>query len=427
MPIKLYDWLPPEGAKILLVLFLSFLIGLEREEHKSAGSEQFAFGGVRTFPLVGLVGYAMALLSGDQVLPLALGFVVVGSFMLMSYWHKVAVGGLAGVTTEMSGLTTYLMGALIYHGHFWIATTLCVTGVFLLQLKAGLESLTRRIAPTDILTFTKFLLLTAVILPIVPNEGFTEFDLNPFKTWLVVVAVSTVSYGSYVLQRLTKGQGGILLVALFGGAYSSTATTLVLARRSAREPHSDEFSAGILVASGMMYLRLAVLVSLFNRQLMGLLGLPFLGLAALACAGGWLWSRRKRASRTEAVAGAVDSGHLETNPLELRAALLFALLFVAMLVATRLAVLYLGKAGVYALAAVMGVSDVDPFIIGMTQQAGGITPVSMAAAAIVIAAASNNLVKGIYAFAFSSRQSRHASLAFLVGLAALGMIPLLLW
>ncbi len=422
MPTKLYDWLPPEGEKLILVLFLSFLIGLEREEHKTAASAHFAFGGVRTFPLIGLIGYSMALLSGEQVLPLSLGFVVVGGFLLMSYWHKVAAGGLAGVTTEMSGLTTYLVGALVYHDHFWIATTVCVIGVFLLQLKAGLESMTRRIAPDDILTFTKFLLLTAVILPIVPNEGFTEFNLNPFKTWLVVVAVSGVSYGSYVLQRVTKDQGSVLLAALLGGAYSSTVTTVVLARRSAREPQVALFSAGILMASGMMYLRLAVLVSLFNRQLMSLLGPPFLVLAALACAVGWLWSRREKKRRA-----APSRETVALNPLELRAALFFALLFLAMLVVTRLAVLYLGKAGVYGLAAVMGVADVDPFIIGMTQEAGGLTPLDVAAAAIVIAAASNNIVKGIYAFWFSSKASRGMSLAFLVGLAALGMTPLLLW
>ena len=267
MPIKFFEWLPPEGEKLLLVLFLSFLIGLEREEHKTAGSEQFAFGGVRTFPLIGLIGYAMALLSGPQLLPLALGFLVVGAFLLMSYWHKMSLGGMAGVTTEMSGLTTYLMGALVFHEHYWIATTLCVTGVFLLQLKAGLENLTKSIAPDDILTFTKFLLLTAVILPIVPNEGFTQFNLNPFKTWLVVVAVSAVSYGSYVLQRVTKGHGGILLSAMLGGAYSSTVTTVVLARRSAREAHPALFSGGILIACGMMYLRLAILVGLINAQL----------------------------------------------------------------------------------------------------------------------------------------------------------------
>jgi hypothetical protein len=135
-----------------------------------SGAERFAFGGVRTFPLIGLIGYSMALLSGAQLLPLALGFVVVSGFLMLSYWHKLSSAGTAGVTSELSGLTTYLVGALVYQDHFWIATTLCVASMLLLELKEGLESLARRIAPAEILTFTKFLLLTAVILPVLRNE-----------------------------------------------------------------------------------------------------------------------------------------------------------------------------------------------------------------------------------------------------------------
>jgi uncharacterized membrane protein (DUF4010 family) len=112
------------------------------------------------------------------------------------------------------------------------------------------------------------------------------------------------------------------------------------------------------------------------------------------------------------------------NPLELMTAFLFALLFLAMLVATQLAVTYLGKAGVNTLAAIMGVADVDPFIMGMTQAAGTLTPLKAAAGAVVIAAASNNLVKGIYSFSFADRKTGTQSLALLATLAALGLVPL---
>jgi MgtC family len=137
--MQLYSWLPPEAVKIILVLFLSFLVGLEREEHKAA-SEHYAFGGVRTFPLIGLLGYSLALLSGAQLIPLALGFGVVAGFLMLSYRHKLASWETAGVTTEMSGLTTYVVGALVYHEQFWIATTLSVASVFLLELKVALEN-----------------------------------------------------------------------------------------------------------------------------------------------------------------------------------------------------------------------------------------------------------------------------------------------
>ena len=298
--MKYIAWLPPEGTQILIVLFLSFLIGLEREERKAA-DDRVAFGGVRTFPLIGLIGYSMAVLSGGEILPQAVGFVVVGAFLLMSYWHKLASFGFSGITSEMSGLATYLVGALVYHELFWVATTLTVASILLLELKAGLEDLAKRIEPTDILTFAKFLLLSTVILPLLPNEQLGQFQINPFKTWLVVVAVSAVSYGSYVLQRLTKGQGGILLAALLGGAYSSTVTTLVLARRSVREQQANLFAGGILIASGMMYLRLTVLLALFNRELMNRLALPFLVLAAVALGAGWLWSRRGGANAAKLV------------------------------------------------------------------------------------------------------------------------------
>jgi len=419
MLLELYRWLPEEGVKILLVLFLSFLTGLEREEHKTS-SDHYAFGGVRTFPLIGLIGYAMALLSGGEVLPVALGFAVVGGFLMLSYRHKLSTSELAGVTTEMSGLTTYVVGALVYREQFWIATTLSVASMLLLELKAALENLSKRIASEEIFTFTKFLLLTAVILPVLPRQDLGPFQINPFKTWLVVVAVSTVSYGSYVIQKLTKGQGGVLLAAVLGGVYSSTVTTVALSRRARREARVHLFSGGILIASGVMYLRLAALLALFNRGLFLTLGLPFALLAALATVGGWLWCRLP-----DAKAGEVKREYEPRNPLELRAAFAFALLFLAMLVATRLAVVYLGKAGVYGLAAVMGVTDVDPFIMGMTQSAGTVTPLSVGAAAILVAAASNNLVKGIYAYSLCDRETGRRSLLLLSGLAALGLAPLL--
>ena len=417
--MEIYRWLPPEAAKILLVLFLSFLIGLEREEHKfSVGS--YSFGGVRTFPLIGLIGYSIALISGAQLLPVTFGFLVIGGFLLMSYWHKLSRAEAAGVTSEMSGLTTYLVGALVYYDHLWIAMALSVTSLLLLELKTFLEKLASRTAPQEILTFAKFLLLTAVILPALPNQEFGRFHINPFKTWLVVVAVSTISYGSYVLQKVTKEKGGVVLTAFLGGAYSSTVTTVAMSRRAAREQHPHLFAGGILIASGVMYLRLVALLTLFNRSLGALLAPAFLALAVSAIAFGWFWSRRP-----DAVASEVKREFEPNNPLELFAAFVFASFFVAMLVATQLAVTYLGRAGVNILAAVMGVTDVDPFIMGMTQAAGALTPLKVAASAVLIAAASNNLVKGIYSYSLADRKTGTQSLSLLVGLAVAGLMPLL--
>jgi len=415
----IYRELPPEAVKIVLVLFLSFLIGLEREEQKAAGGSYF-FGGVRTFPLIGLIGYSLALVSGTQLVPLTIGFLVVAGFLLLSYWHKLTQSATAGATTEISGLTTFLVGALVCYGHFWIATTLGVASLILLDLKTALEKLASTIAPREILTFAKFLFLSGVVLPVLPNQEFGRFHINPFKTWLVVVAISAISYASYVMQKLTKGQGGVVLAALLGGAYSSTVTTVVLARQGKVENHPHLYSGGILMASGVMYLRLAILLALFNRQLMAVLDIPFIVLACLAVAFGWLWTRRADKSAQ------TQPSKLETkNPLELTTAFLFALLFLVMLVVTQLAVTYLGKAGVDTLAAIMGVSDVDPFIMGLTQAAGTMTPVKLAAGAILIAAASNNIVKGIYAYSLGGKKTGALSLTFLLTLAAGGLTPLI--
>ena len=417
---EILNLLPPNAAKMLLTLFLSFLLGLEREEHKAA-SVQYSFGGVRTFPLIGLIGYAMAFLSGDQLLPLASGFAVVGSFLLLSYWHKLAKSELAGVTTEMSGLTTYLVGALVYRDEYWIATALTVVSLFLLELKEFLEGLTKRFPSDEVLTFTKFLLLSAVILPILPNRNFGAFEINPFKTWIVVVAVSAISYGSYVIQKVTRGHSGLIVTAILGGAYSSTMTTVVLAKRAVHENRPHLISGATLAASGMMYLRIAALLGLFNRDLMIALGPFFVFLAAVALAGGWLWSRKTDPNTSE-----IKAQYEPHNPLELRAAFLFAALFLAMLIATHAAATYLGKTGVYSLATLMGVADVDPFIMGITQSAGTTTGLPVAAGAIVIAAASNNVAKAIYAYCWSDRRTGIESLALLCALAALGLIPLLL-
>ena len=416
------QFLPAEGFKIVLVLFLSFLIGLIREERKTSDTH-YSFGGVRTFPLIGLIGYSVGLLSGQQLLPEILGFLVVGGFLMVSYWHKVSTSQgpqMPGVVSELSGLVTYLIGALVSHDKIWIATTLAVASMLLLELKEALEGLTKRIAPHEVLTFTKFLLLTAVILPVLPNKAFGPFLINPFKTWLVVVAVCTVSYGSYLLLQVTK-ESGILLSAVLGGIYSSTATTVALAKRSANENHPYLFSGATLLASAMMYLRLTILIGIFNQNLVNMVAIPFLVLAGAAAVAGFFWSRRMDGRREK-----LHRQYHHGNPLELRAAFIFAVLFLIILIITRLVRSYMGNRGLYVLGAVVGFADVDPFIMSMTQSAGATTQLNIAAGSILLAAASNNVAKGIYAYIFSKRSaSGKWSLILLVLLALAGLSPLL--
>jgi len=293
--------------------------------------------------------------------------------------------------------------------------------MLLLELKAALEGLSERISSEEIITFTKFLLLTVVILPAVPDQEFTRFHLNPFRTWLIVTAVSAVSYGSYVLQRMTKKRGGIVFAALLGGSYSSTVMTVALARRARRESRPNLFAGSMVVASGMMYLRVLVLLAIFNGALLARLLGPFLVLGAVTLLTGFAWSRVPDRSSE-----AVKREYEAKNPLEIGSAFLFAAIFITALVATGLVLEHFGTVGIYALATLMGVTDVDPFIMGLTQTAGASTPLATAAAAIVVTTAANNALKGIYARVFSDRATGTRGLLALLALALVGLLPLLM-
>ncbi|MCU1341487.1 MAG: hypothetical protein JWN92_910 [Candidatus Acidoferrum typicum] len=419
MTDKFLQFLPPDGVRILLTLFLCFLIGLEREEHREA-VKRYSFGGVRTFPLIGLIGYAMALLSGGQLIPLTVGFAVIGSFLWLSYRHKLETYNEAGVTTEISGLVTYVVGALVSRDQFWIATTLAVLSILLLELKEFLESLSTKIPATEIFTFTKFLLLTFVILPIVPDKDYGPFAVNPFKAWLIVVAISGVSYGSYLLEKASKGKGGVRLAALLGGAYSSTFTTFVLARNSKEAKAPNCYSGAILLASGVMYFRFLALIAFFNTGLMHRLLWPFLILGTIGVAGGWAWSNLPDEGKI-----ADGTAYRTKNPLELASAFSLAIVFVAMLVATNAALVHFGRTGMYGLAVLSGLAPVDPFVMGLTQSAGKLISPGLAAAGVVVAAASNNFAKAIIALVLADSKTGRQSLVLLLSLTALGLLPLL--
>jgi uncharacterized membrane protein (DUF4010 family) len=418
---KLLQIFPPEGIKIVLTLILSFLIGLEREEHRVAGpGQRFTFGGVRAFPLIGLIGYSLALISGPQLVPVSVGFGVVGAFLWLSYRHKLQTYPDTGVTTELSGLTTFVIGALVSRDQFWIATTLAIVSMLLLELKDFLENLANKIPAQEIFTFTKFLLLTFVILPVVPDRDYTSYALNPYKTWLIVVAISGVSYGSYLVEKAAKGKGGVQLASVVGGAYSSTFTTFVMSKRAreARSPHC--YAGGILMASGVMYFRFLALIGLFNSALFHRLLLAFIVLAAVGLAGGWAW-----ALIPDGGAGNTQAGYGTKNPLELATAFSLAVVFAVVMVATNYALVHLGSGGIYGMAAITGLAPVDPFIMGLTQTAGKMTPLGLAAAGVVVAAASNNLAKAVIARVLGDPKTGGQSLFLLLGLTAIGLVPLI--
>jgi|SRR5690242_4204344 len=416
MPVTALMFLPADAARIAIVLALSLLVGFEREEQKHENGA-YRFGGVRTFPLLGLTGYALALLGGE-ILPAA-GLVVVGALMFLSYRHKLSASSAAGVTTEVSGLTIYVVGALVCRGYIWVSCALVIVSLLLLELKSALESLTKRVPAAEISTLAKFLLLAVVILPIVPNQAYTEFDLNPFTLVVAVVAVCGVSYASYVLEKLIQGRSGIFLSAVLGGAYSSTAATIALSKRCREDQRTELYAGSILAASGVMYARTLVLIALFNPTLAGAVAVPFILLTLLGAGAGWWWSRQGPGGRATERAPV-----LPRNPLQLEAAVIFAVVLAVVLVLTELVGTHLGRSGTYALGALLGVSDVTPFVLGLTQTAGKATPLGVAAASVVIATASNNVMKGVYALFVARGRGGRLAFGALTGLAVLGLLPL---
>jgi uncharacterized membrane protein (DUF4010 family) len=403
--------LPPELVGFVLTLALSLLIGLEREEHEPEG-----LGGIRTFPLIGISGFLLVEVFPTSLLPFAVGFLVLGVLVALTHWSGIKIGE-PGITTEVAALLTFMLGGVAAAGFYWLAISTGVVTVILLQEKIRLEGLAARVPKNELGTLLRFLLLTGVILPAVPNRSFTSFDVNPFKIWLVVVAVSGISYLSYLVQlRWDRGRG-LFLAGLLGGAYSSTATTVVLARKSKQLHYPDLTYAGaITAATGVMYIRLWILLALFAPALGSRLAPLFWGFGIGAIVLGGLLARTRRFDRP------IDSDESTEkqvgNPLEISSALTFAGIFLAVMIVTRLVAERFGGTGVLVMAAVMGSADVDPFILGLTQYVGtGLDPAT-AALAVVIAAATNNLMKGVYTLAFGSSRVGRLSLVILTVLGA---------
>ena len=412
--------LPPEIFGFVLTLGLSLLIGFEREEHEPDG-----IGGVRTFPIIGLGGFLLIAGFPDTAIPFALGLVVMGGLVAMSHWFSLLKGE-PGITTEAAALLMFTIGGCAAKGLYWIAIATGVVAVILLQEKRFLEGLASRLPRHEMRTLLRFLLLAAVILPVVPNRDFTVFEINPFKIWLVVVAVSGVSYISYLLRLWWGEDRGLIIAGLLGGAYSSTVTTVVLARQSKkRELCAVGFAGAIVAATGMMYIRLWVLLLLFAAPLAYRLTSIFWGLGLAAIVVGSLLARSLNVD--EKCDFDPDTRRRDGNPLEMTSAFTFAAIFLAVLVATKFVAEQFGNTGVLVMAGIMGAADVDPFILGLTQTLGTGLDIGTAALAVVIASAVNNLMKGIYAVIFGSRRTGRLSLALLTMFGAVSVALFLLF
>jgi uncharacterized membrane protein (DUF4010 family) len=374
---------------------------------------------VRTFPIIGLGGFLLIAGFSGTTIPFAVGLLVMGGLVAMSHWFSLQKGE-AGITTEAAALLTFTIGGCAAQGFYWVSIATGVVAVILLHEKRLLEGLATTLPRREMRTLLRFLLLTAVILPVVPNRDFTTFEINPFKVWLVVVAVLGVSYVSYLLRVILGDDRGLILAGLLGGAYSSTVTTVVLARQSKKSlPCAVGFSGAIVAATGMMYIRLWILLFIFAAPLAHRLTIIFWGLGLAAIGIGTLLARRRADEDCE------FDPHTERrdgNPLEMTSAFTFAAIFTTILVVTKVVAERFGSTGILVLAAIMGAADVDPFILGLTQTVSAGLDGGTAALAVIIASAVNNLMKGVYAMIFGSSRTGQLSLVLLTTLGALSVV-----
>jgi len=414
----------PAPVSVALLLGLSFFLGLAFEEFFAQSRERRP-GGIRTFPMLALGGGVLYLLDPTHFIPFTGGLIVLGAWLVVYYRAHAGAEdehdeSNVEIVVPILNVHAYLLGAVALAAPPWIAVTMTVASVLLLTGREQLHALARRVEIKEIVTAGEFLILTGIVLPLLPNEPVTTFTaITPRQVWLALVVVSTLSYMSYLAQRYWAAAAHGLWMAALGGLYSSTATTVVLARQAKAEPAlKRQARAGITLATAIMYLRLLVVVGIFNLALARILALPLCGLSLigfLICGLQYRSGAPNKEQAREAMPLAANA-----NPLELGAAAIFALLFVATSLLSTVAKSHFGISGIYALAAIIGVTDIDPFVLNLAQ--GGVAGIENAAlaAAILIAASSNNILKAIYAACFAGGKATAASAAALVGLAVVG-------
>jgi uncharacterized membrane protein (DUF4010 family) len=412
----------PSILRLLLMIGLGFFLGLAFEEFYARVNQKRP-GGIRTFPLLALAGALLYRLDPTHLLPLSVGLLALSAWLSCYYWVHVRETDRegfpnVGLMVPLCNVIAYLLGPVTLAEPPWVAIGATVAAVLLLTAREGLHGFARRIELAEIVNAGRFLLLTGFILPLLPHTPVTDLtDITPFQVWLAVIAVCSLSYASYLLQRYVVPSGAGLLTAVLGGFYSSTATVVVLARRARTEPIAlRQIQTGIILAVAVMYLRLLIIIFIFNRPLAAALAPVLLGLAGLGLimAGARYW-----------IGGPIPRGPAPitapANPLELGTAALFAVIFVAVSIVSSWAMRQYGAPGIYTVAAIVGVSDINPFVLTLAQHGAGEIPGTVTVIAVLAATASNNLFQAGYAAAYSGGRAGAAPTIALALLAVCGI------
>jgi uncharacterized membrane protein (DUF4010 family) len=414
--INLSDFLSQSDLlwPMALTIAVCALIGLEFHRYQRAENPAMAFGTVRTLPMIGLAGFILFTLDSSHLL-FALGLLVLGTWLAVYYRQQVR-DGRHSMIGPLIGLLSYLPGALVLTTPAWFVVLYAVIVLLFLAGKPRIHAFAETITASEISTLVKFVIMAGIILPLLPDRQIAPFIPATFRAaWLAVVVISGISYLGYLAQTYLARSKGLLLSALLGGIYSSTATTAVLAARAREQPDTRLISSAIVIATGMMYLRLLVIAYVLAPASSALLATPLLLSALAAVLVAVIMFRT-----TQGTSGQQNLA-LPQHPLEFSMALLYAGLFVLFVSATQYAVVHYHELGVEIMAFLVGFVDVDPFVLSILTGHISITP-QTAVTAIVIATASNNLLKAFYALVVARNRAVVPGVLALIGISALGIV-----
>ena len=402
--MKLIGTIPENLINFILVTIFSLLIGLsQRRIHSLTNEAGHTIGTDRTFTFIGILGFVLYLLGGPTANLFMGGGLVLAMVMGISYFYHIRDLKEYGTTTIFVALITYCLGPLILTQPLWMVLLIVVTVLIFTELKETFASISQKFDRYEFITLAKFLIIAGVILPIVPDSPVMEgLSITPYKIWLAVVVISSISYFSYLLKKFVFPNASIILSGILGGLYSSTATTIILAKKSGKEPqHLNQYLAGIMFATALMYLRILILIVIFNQQLFLLVWPWFVALFLFSAVIGLviLFYRNRVTTTTDQELPA------DKNPLEFKVALIFAALYVALTLVTYEMLSRYGTPGLNVLSYIVGLVDIDPFLINLFQGKHAIA-LDAVALATFQAIVSNNAMKMIYSLFFAGKNAR---------------------
>lgn len=418
--MEILNYIPEGFVKFILVLIFSLLIGLEQRRHHINENEDLLFGTDRTFTFIGLLAYVLFIADPVNYVPFLIGFVLIGALLGIQYYHKIGQNGKYGLTSTILALLTYCIPIMVFTQPVWLILSFVVALLLVTEMKSHFITLSKKASEEEFITLAKFIAFAGIILPLLPEENISaQIPISPYHLWLAIVVVSGISYASYLLKKFVFPDSGIFLTGLLGGIYSSTATTVILARQEKQGLTGTQTVSAIMIANGMMYLRILMLAFIFNPQVAFRLSIPFLVMFLVT----FLLSRyfsgsNHRNPGVESTEATQTSGK---NPLEFRTAAIFGVLFVAFALITDFVLKSYGDTGVAGLAFVVGVTDIDPFLLNLLQQKNGIEQTTVVLA-IFNATNSNNLLKMFYAISLASRSIRRNLILNFSILIAIGLV-----